>query len=184
MTAPSAEWAWLARIRRPQGRRGEVLADLLTDFPDKFAERKNLWLLAPGDSSLSSPRPVTLISHWLHKSGVVLHFEGIDSISAAEALKDLIVAVPRTQRVPLGEDEVYISDLVGCALVDVSGPEPVSVGIIDDIDRSVGPAPLLIVRCSAKEILIPFAQSYLKKIDLPARRVEMALPEGLIDLND
>ena len=40
-------WVWLARIRRPQGRKGEVFAEILTDFPEKFAERKQLWLLTP-----------------------------------------------------------------------------------------------------------------------------------------
>jgi hypothetical protein len=40
--------SWLARIRRPQGRKGEVFADILTDFPEKFAERRRLWLLPEG----------------------------------------------------------------------------------------------------------------------------------------
>lgn len=199
MTAPSAEWAWLARIRRPQGRRGEVFADLLTDFPEKFSERKHLWLIPPqsaeiaprgsgldsgGESPASAPREVELSAHWLHKGGIVLHFAGVDSISAAEVLKDIVVAVPRAQRAPLGEGEIYISDLAGCILVDVAGPSPLNVGIIEDVDRSAGPVALLIVLRDAKEILIPFARDYLRKIDLESRRVDMALPAGLIDLND
>jgi len=84
----SEQWVWLARIRRPQGRKGEVFADILTDFPEKFAERKKLWLVAEAASS-ASPRPMVkpipreaeLIAHWLHKGGVVLHFAGVDSIS-------------------------------------------------------------------------------------------------------
>jgi 16S rRNA processing protein RimM len=181
------QWAWLARIRRPQGRRGEVFADLLTDFPEKFAERERLWLLTAEASSASAtsspPREVTLIAHWLHKGGIVLHFDGVDSISAAEQLAGLVVAVPLEQRAPLGEDEVYIADLAGCTLVDVSAAEPASVGVIDDVDRTAGPVALLIVRNGSAEILVPFAKDYLRKIDLEARRVEMALPEGLIDLN-
>jgi 16S rRNA processing protein RimM len=239
-------WVWLARIRRPQGRKGEVFADILTDFPEKFAERKRLWLLrepsavkpgpakptpakgagansnpkrmkstaasaptaasasratpfpaaalasqgaSPADSSASAaPREAELIAHWLHKGGVVLHFAGVDSISAAEALAGLIVAIPYTERAALGEDEVYIGDLIGCLLVDVaqenaSGPAPVVVGEIEAVDRTAGPVALLVVRGVAGEILIPFAKSYLRKIDLAARRVEMALPEGLVDLN-
>ena len=52
------EWVWLARIRRPQGRKGEVFADILTDFPEKFADRKNLWLLAEHPAA-ENPRSVT-----------------------------------------------------------------------------------------------------------------------------
>ena len=54
MTTASEPWAWLARIRRPQGRKGEVFAELLTDFPEKFAERRQLWLLPENVSSSTS----------------------------------------------------------------------------------------------------------------------------------
>jgi 16S rRNA processing protein RimM len=179
------QWAWLARIRRPQGRKGEVFADILTDFPEKFAQRRRLWLLRESASAGGSvaPREAELIAHWLHKGGVVLHFSGIDSISAAETLAGLIVAIPRAERAALGEDETYIGDLIGCALVDVAGAEAVPVGEIEDVDRTAGPVALLVVRGAAGEILVPFAKSYLRKMDLEARRVEMALPVGLTDLN-
>ncbi len=203
LTAP-AEWVWLARIRRPQGRKGEVFADILTDFPEKFTERKRLWLMrddgssgrvsghdfsraekpthVSGDSA-PAPRQIDLIHHWLHKGGVVLHFAGIDSISAAETLAGLIVAIPRSERATLADDEVYIGDLIGCTLFDVSPDPPMAVGTIEDVDRTAGPTPLLIVQSPAGEVLVPFAKTYLRKIDLENRRVEMALPEGLVDLN-
>ncbi|MGB7546763.1 MAG: ribosome maturation factor RimM [Terracidiphilus sp.] len=192
MTAPepagqSDAWVWLARLRRPQGRKGEVFAEILTDFPEKFAQRRRLWLLAEGASG-AAPREVELAAHWLHKGGVVLHFAGVDSISAAETLAGLVVAIPRAERAALDEDEVYISDLIGCTLVNVapagqSEAAPVVVGEIDDVDRTAGPVALLVVRGATGEILIPFAKSYLRRIDLEAKRVEMALPQGLTDLN-
>jgi 16S rRNA processing protein RimM len=175
-------WVWVARIRRPQGRKGEVFADLLTDFPDKFAERRRLWLLAEAAPG-ASPREVELVAHWLHKGGVVLHFAGVDSISAAETLAGLIVAIPLAERAVLGEDEVYVADLIGCTLVDVVGKAPVVVGEIEEVDRTAGPVALLVVRGAAGEVLIPFAKSYLRSIDVAARRVKMALPEGLAELN-
>jgi 16S rRNA processing protein RimM len=217
MTVPSesapAEWVGLARIRRPQGRKGEVFADILTDFPEKFASRRHLWLMAAKDQSgkvktlrqgearkvgdlgpshlgtrdtespIPPPRQVELLHHWLHKAGIILHFAGVDSISAAEALKGLTVAIPIAERAPLGEDEAYIADLIGCTLIDVARPAPIDVGIIHDVDLTAGPAPLLIVRGSRGEVLVPFAKQYLRKIDLAAKRIEMALPEGLVDLN-
>ena len=211
----AAEWVWLARIRRPQGRKGEVFAEILTDFPGKFNERRRLWLVE-GDASprrtaapAGLPRQVELRAHWPHKGGVVLHFEGVDSISAAEQLTGLAVAIPRAERAALESGEAYVSDLIGCTLFDVAGGEPgkdpVLVGEIEDVDRSAGPVPLLVVRgatgergpkgergprsekegseTAGGEILIPWAKDYLRRIDLEARRVEMALPEGLINLN-
>jgi 16S rRNA processing protein RimM len=204
--AAPENWVWLARIRRPQGRKGEVLAEILTDFPEKFSERKQLWLLpvapasvsvsanvgAPGPSHLGTretkpidlqARPVDLANHWLHKGGIVLHFAGVNSISAAEELKGLLVAVPQTERAPINADEVYIGDLIGCMLVDVAGAEAVTVGEIENVDRAGGAAPLLVVRGARGEVLIPFAKSYLRRIDLAGKRVEMTLPAGLVDLN-
>ena len=180
-------WVWLARIRRPQGRKGEVFAEILTDFPERFGERRKLWLLPAGGPSFTSSNPlareIELTNHWLHKGGIVLHFAGVDSITAAEALAGLIVAIPQTERAELGEDAVYISDLIGCVLVNVAGGVGASVGEIEDVDRSAGPTPLLVVRGAGGEVLIPFAKSYLRRIDLAGKRVEMALPEGLVDLN-
>ena len=188
MTAQDA-WTWLALIRRPQGRKGEVFADILTDFPEKFSERRQLWLLAAdvpakaGVARPSLPAKVELIAHWLHKDGIVLHFAGIDSISAAETLAGLAVAIPQAERAALAEDEAYVGDLIGCALVDVAGAEPVIVGPIQDVDFSAGPMAMLTVSGERGEVLVPFAKSYLRRIDLEAKRVEMALPEGLADLN-
>lgn len=175
-------WVWLARIRRPQGRKGEVFADILTDFPEKFAQRRRLWLLVER-APAAPPREVALAAHWPHKGGMVLHFAGVGSISAAAALKGLIVAIPRAERVPLGQDEAYIGDLVGCLLVDVAGAAPVEVGAIEDVDRTAGTAPLLVVAGKTGQVLVPFAKSYLRNLDVDGKRVEMALPEGLVELN-
>lgn len=200
MTPPeqTEPWVWLALIRRPQGRKGEVFADILTDFPEKFAERKRLWLIVDGprpparlsrsSDRGSNPGEVQLVAYWLHKGGVVLHFAGIDSISSAETLSGYYVAVPRQDRVALAEGEVYISDLIGCTVIDVSptaaiNPARTTIGNIEDVDRAAGPVPLLVVKGASGEILIPFAKSYLRRIDLEGRQVEMDLPEGLADLN-
>jgi len=195
MIAPE-RWVWLARIKRTQGRKGEVFAEILTDFPEKFAERKRLWLLL--EDKPGPAREFQLAHHWLHKGGVVLHFSGVDSISDAEELAGCIVAIPREERAPLGEGNVYIGDLVGCTVVDVARAQPETVGEIVDVDRSAGTVAMLVVRrktadqqdsrsasqrAGDDEILIPFAKDYLRRVDVEGKRVEMVLPEGLLELN-
>jgi len=183
---PEQPWVWLARIRKSQGRKGEVLADLLTDFPEKFKERKLVWLLSAAGQAKGSVREAELTGHFLHKGGVVLHFAGVTSIPEADALRGLVVAIPQSERAPLGEDEVYVADLIGCTLIDVAGTSPRVVGLIEDVDREAGPAtldpvPLLVIAGpNQEEILIPFAKAWLRNI-VPGR-VEMALPEGLIEI--
>ena len=179
-------WVWLARIRKTQGRKGEVLAEILTDFPEKFAERKRVWLLSQAGTEGETAREVALDSHWLNKGqtgGIVLHFAGVDSIDEAEKLRGLVVAIPRAERVALGEDEVYVGDLIGCQLVDVAPEVPRLIGEIEDVDRDAGPVALLVVKgAGGEEILVPFAKAFLRRIDLDGKRVEMALPEGLIEV--
>jgi 16S rRNA processing protein RimM len=188
LQAKDQPWVWLARIRKSQGRKGEVLAEILTDFPEKFAERKQVWLLSGAGTSAEAAREAALENSWLHKGGhagdIVLHFAGINSITEAETLRGLVVAIPRAERVPLGEDEIYVGDLIDSTLIDVSSHPERIIGVIEDVDREAGPVALLVIKghAAGEEILIPFAKAYLRRIDLEAHRVEMALPEGLIEV--
>ena len=176
MTLPPAHWVLLAHIVRPQGRHGEVLADIHTDFPERFAQRKRLYL-----RGLDSVREVELSSHWLHKGRVVLKFSQIDTITDAEKLRGLDVVIPREERVPLEGDAVYVSDLLGAQVIDVRGGLAVHAGeIIDVAPEGSGPAMLLIRDSSGQELLIPFVRAYLRRIDLEARQLEMDLPAGLL----
>jgi 16S rRNA processing protein RimM len=179
----SAEWVWLARVGKTQGRKGEVLCEILTDFPEKFAERKRVCLLTAAGDAGETASEAEVESHWLHKGCVVLKFAGVDSMTAAEGLRGQVVAIPKAERAVLGEDEVYAGDLIGCELVDVRTETPVVVGVIEDVDREAGPVALLVVAgvADGEEILVPFAKAYLRRIDVEGRRVEMALPEGLVE---
>ena len=185
-SAADAGWALLAHLVRPQGRHGEILADILTDFPERFAERKRLYLIAPEGSSNSAarkypPREISLEHHWLHKGRIVFKFAGIDSIEHAESLRGLDVAIPMAERAPLEAGAVYISDLIGCDVFDLGSGQEVKIGPVVDVDRA---ASLLVVQDAKRaELLIPFVQAYLEKMDLEAKRVEMRLPAGLLEIN-
>jgi 16S rRNA processing protein RimM len=183
MTGP--DWVLLARLVRPQGRKGEIIAELFTDFPQRFKERPRVFLAAP--KSEKAPREALIEKHWLHQGRVVLKFQDIDSINDAETLRGMDVVVPAADRVPLTDDAVYIGDLIGCHLLDVSGAEPVDVGEVTDVERSMSAAPdLLVVKRTGKRaepLLIPFAKSYIVSIDIPAKRLSMRLPPGLTELN-
>lgn len=176
----SSEWAILARLKRPQGRKGEVSAEILTDFPERFQERRKLILLAAN----GLVRPVELESFWLHKGGIILKFAGIDSITQAEELRGLDVAIPTTERAELEADSAYISDLIGCTLYDVSSGGRTVVGKISDVDRDSTEVPLFVIKRGKEELLIPFAKAYLRKLDIASQYVEMELPEGLLQINE
>jgi len=168
----------VARIVRPQGRHGEALAELLTDFPERFAERKRLFLL----NAKAVPREIVLERHWLHQGRIVLKFAGIDSINDVETLRGLEVAIPISERAPLEDGAVYIADLIGSTLID--SRTTAEIGEIIEVDRESSATPLLVVKSAAKqEILIPFAKAFHPAFDTTAKRLTMELPDGLLDLN-
>ncbi|HMC32247.1 MAG TPA: ribosome maturation factor RimM, partial [Candidatus Angelobacter sp.] len=128
----------IARVAKTQGRKGEVAATLLTDFPERFATRKRLFALGDtgpgqrGPSRSSAPeqrRELKLEEHWFHKGMVVLKFAGVDSISDAETLLGCELQVPRSERAELAAGEFYVSDLAGCMVTDSGRP----VGRIRDV---------------------------------------------------
>jgi len=165
----------IARVVKTQGRKGEVAATLLTDFPERFHTRRRLF--AFGEST-AQRRELQLENHWYHKGMVVLKFVGVDSISDAEALVGCEIQVPRSERAELGADEFYVSDLAGCVVTD-SGRE---IGRVKDVQFSGGEAPLLVIE-GERELLVPFAAAYIEKIDLERRQVSMKLPEGMLELD-
>jgi len=177
-------WVHVARLVRPQGRRGEVLAEILSDFPDRFAEMRNAFLWRSDELPVT---PILLENSWLHKGKVVLKFAQVDSISAAETLRGADLVISASERKPLQSDEIYISDLIGCDCLDVAadGDTPGRVlGAIRDVIRQAQTADLLIVASpDGVEHEIPFAKAYVVKIDVAARRVEMRLPPGLLEVN-
>ena len=155
-----------------------MLAELLTDFPEKFAERKQLWLSREGESDA---REYSLENHWLHKGRAVLKFAGIDSISAAEALRGMLVQIPSGSRSELEPGAAYIPDLIGSAVFDVSQKR--NIGVIEDVQQASGAAPLLIVRASGEEFEIPFAEEFVIGFNPSKKLLQMKLPEGLLDVN-
>jgi len=193
MHSETSTWVVLAHLLRPQGRKGELLSELLTDFPERFVGRENLLLVPPGFAGdMATAKPVQIISSWLpvgkNKGRVVLGFAGIDTISAAEGIAGLDVVVSDDHRVPLDDESIYINDLVGCTLFDgateIGEITDVQFSSASDGDRLSEAAPLLFVQSENNgEILVPFVKAFLKTIDLSSRRLVMSLPVGLVEVN-
>jgi 16S rRNA processing protein RimM len=169
------EFVTLARVRKTQGRRGEVAVELHSDVPDRFRPGLRVFALAQDNSR----RELRIEELWPHKEFLVLKFAGIDSISDAEALIGCELQVPRSERAQLESGWNYVSDLMGCVVFD-AGRE---IGKIEDVQFGTGEAPLLIVVAGNERYEIPYAQAYLQSVDLAQKQIQMQLPEGMLELN-
>jgi 16S rRNA processing protein RimM len=165
----------LARVVKTQGRRGEVAVEVHSDIPDRLKAGMRLFVLAKDNTR----RELQIEDAWPHKDLLVLKFSGVDSISDAEPLVGCELQVPLNERAKLEAGATYISDLIGCTLFD-RGRE---VGTITDVRFGAGEAPLLVVGSGKSELEIPYAQEFLVSADLERKRMEMNLPEGLLDVN-
>jgi 16S rRNA processing protein RimM len=165
----------LARVRKTQGRRGEVAVELHSDVPDRFRVGLKLFALAPDDTR----RELQIEELWPHKGLLVLKLAGIDSMSDAETLIGFELQVPRSERAQLESGWNYVSDLIGCVVFD-AGRE---IGKIEDVQFGTGEAPLLIVGGGNQRYEIPYAEAYISSADFERKQIHMQLPEGMLELN-
>jgi 16S rRNA processing protein RimM len=198
VSGESQRWVAVGRILRPRGNKGEVAAELLTDFPQRLTEVREVFVAGAKDE----PRRVAVVSCWLsqnHPGQAVFHFAGCSSISEAEKFRGLDVLLPIEQRVVLPAGHYFISDLMGCSVFDCGrevspvasspcsmGTAPALLGGVTDVQftgEGVSGTPLLVVETREGELLIPLAEDICTDIDVRGRRIEVALPEGLRDLN-
>jgi 16S rRNA processing protein RimM len=200
LSPETPRWVLVARILRARGNKGEVAAEILTDFPERLTRLREVFV-GHADGK-NEPRRISLKSCWLsqnHRGQAVFHFEGVESISEAEKFRGLEVLLPFEQRVTLPAGQYFVSDLIGCsvfenpAFVPIVSSSPCSLaeapsllGTVRDVQfpgEDISGTPLLEVQTSRGEILIPLAVDICTRIDTAARRIDVALPEGLRDLN-
>lgn len=200
LSSPISRWVLLARILRARGNKGEVAAEILTDFPERLAKLQEVFLR--DTKAESEPCRIALKSCWLsrnHRGQAIFHFEGVNSISEADKFRGFEVLLPLERRVTLPAGQYFVSDLISCAVFETPGALPVVssspcslaeapalLGTVRDVQfngEEVSGTPILEVETSQGELLIPLAADICTKIDTAARRIDVLLPEGLRELN-
>lgn len=124
-------------------------------------------------------RELKIDSAWPHKQYTVLKLAGVNTIDDARALVGHELQVPGSERAPLEPGATYISDLVGCVVFDRDR----QIGTIEDVRFGAGEAPLLVLGSGKSELEIPYAQEFLVRVDSEHKRIDMLLPEGLLEVN-
>jgi 16S rRNA processing protein RimM len=202
LSAETQRWVIVARILRPRGNKGEVAAQLLTDFPERLAKLTEVFLGTTSGAKAAEPRLTALKACWLsqnHKGQAVFHFEGCNSITEAEKFRGLDVLLPIESRAKLSAGQYFVDDLVGCLVFEnfaepaVVSSSPCSLasapsllGVVKEVQipgEGVAGTPLLVIDTSAGELLVPLAEDICTSINIAERRIDVVLPDGLRDLN-
>jgi 16S rRNA processing protein RimM len=160
----------IGRVVRPQGRKGEVLTEVLSDHPDRFPSLRKVHLVDPG----GGVRLLEILSCWPHKDRMVLKFLGVDSIDQAETLRGAELRIAEADLPRLPADSYYHHQLKGLGVEDGSGR---SWGRVVDILETGGSAPVLVVQGGERELLVPLAHDFIRQVDLEGRRLVILVPE-------
>jgi 16S rRNA processing protein RimM len=165
------DWVAIGRLWRARGNRGELLGELDSTEPDREKRLKEVALEVGGRRRVMRVEEV-----WRHGGRPVFKFEGIDSISDAEEWEGAEMLVPASEVEPPEEGAYSHAELVGCRVVGES-----VVGVVTEVEE-YGGAPLLKLEAAdGREILIPFARSICKEIDVASKTIRVELPEGLLE---
>ena len=174
MAEPGSDLVLIARAVKTHGLKGEVVAELLTDFPERFEDLDEVVIVSPGGEQKTG----SIEDFWFQKDRVVLKLRGYDDVDAAKQLIGYEFAVPESDRVQLEEDEFYDWELEGCTVK--VGDE--SIGQVRSVMKTGGAEILVVSDESGNERLVPLAASIVVAIDPAAKTILVDPPEGLLDL--
>lgn len=163
----------IAKVVKARGLRGEVVAELLTDFPERFEATEEIQMLLPGGVR----RRLKIEKFWFQKDRIIIKFESVDTVDEAEQLRAAEVCVPESEAVDLDEGEYFDWELEGCEVTTVSGD---AIGRVKELMKTGG-TENLVVEGATKEYLIPFAAAICVEVDVENRRILIDPPEGLLE---
>jgi 16S rRNA processing protein RimM len=163
----------VAKIVKSRGLRGELVADILTDFPERFNGLESVVALFPDGAE----RELKIERFFFQKGRIVFKFANFDSIETAESLRGAEICVPESEAIELEEDEFFDWQLAGCEVETIEGEK---IGRVKELMRTGG-TEILVVEGAEKEYLIPFAEAICTEVDVENKLIRVDLPEGLLD---
>ena len=165
----------VGKIVNTHSLKGEVKVISSTDFEEQRFEKGTELLITRGNQVV---KEVTVESYRTHKNNLLVKFVGIDSIEEAEKLKNLQIKIDSENIGELEENEYYFHEIIGCEVFDENGK---SLGEISEILTPGANEVWVIKSQNGKEILIPYIEDVVKKIDVENKKIDIEVMEGLID---
>ncbi len=172
----NGEFVAIAKLLKTRGLRGEIVAAILTDFPERFENLKKVFAFGENGKTVE----LEIEKFWFQKDRVILKFKDYDSIEAAENLRNFEICIPESEVVELDTEEFFDWQLQECFVETVAGKK---IGKVREIMRTGGTEILVVEDAddAKKDYLIPFAEAICTEVDIENRLIKVDLPEGLLD---
>lgn len=167
MESAEAEFVTIGQILAPWGVKGKLKVKVVTDFPQRFAPAAKVYV---------NRQPMTIDSAEWHKSQVIIKFNQIDTVAAAQRLQGQPIEIHRSQLYPLPEGQYYHFQLIGLEVWTIQGE---LLGNVTEI-LAAASNDNYVVSGARGEILIPAIEDVVKSIDLERGRITIEPIEGLL----
>ena len=169
--------AVVGRVARPHGIRGQVIVNPETDFPgERFHPGAELFVNRAGRAE-----SITITTVRFQQQRPVIGLRGIDDMNAAATFAGAELRVPIERLAALPPDTFYRHDLIGCAVETSAGAV---IGRVEDVEGTMGGSRLVVKTDGGAEVLVPLAAEICTAIDPAAKRIVIAPPTGLLELNE
>ena len=164
----------VAKIVKSRGLRGEMVAEILTDFHKRFDALENIVALLPNGERQN----LKIEGFRFQKNRILLKFAEIETVEAAETLRDAEICIPESEAVALEDDEFYDWQLENCQVTSIEGEQ---IGLVKELMRTGGTEILVVAGANEKDFLIPFAKTICTEVDIENKTIRVDLPEGLLE---
>ena len=145
-------------VLKPKGLKGELKVQPVTDYPESFLKRKELYIgKTPEDAVLRK-----VLSAKLHQGFAWIVFEGIGSREEAEAVAGYHLFVTHDDLEPLPDDRAYIHDLIGLEVLDERGGK---IGRVSDV-LEMPAHDVYEIETVGRKVLVPAVEEFVEEIDL------------------
>lgn len=169
--AGEPEYLVVGSLRRPHGVRGEMVMEIVTDFPERLKANTKVFL---GDSY----QPMILDGARFHNEGLLIKFRGVDSPEDAGRYRNQLVYIAAVDRPKLPKGQYYHHELIGFTVID---EDDESIGTLSDIMQTGANDVYVVRRPDGREILLPVISSVVLEIETDRRQIRVRLIPGLLD---
>lgn len=171
---PEPCYLLVGRVLRPHGVRGELRIEIITDYPERLAQRAHFYLAHPGSPAAVQRYPVEGMR--FHQKVLLLKLSGCDDRNAADELRGMLVQIPIEEAAPLEEGEYYLFQLIG---VQVETEQGEQLGQVVEVIET-GANDVYVVRGPRGEVLLPAVDEVVLELDLESKRMVVRPLPGML----
>jgi 16S rRNA processing protein RimM len=171
LTAGGPAFLVVGKVRRPHGVKGEVVAEIYTDFPERLSPRRAIYL---GEKHVR----LVIASQRQHNEGLLLGFEDVTTPEQAGRYRNQILSIAASDASELPEGAFYFHELLDLEVVDEAGNP---LGRLTEILETGANDVYVVTDSSGRELLLPAIPEVIMNVDLDTKIIEVRLLPGLVD---